>query len=115
MANTDPFPFDQSAFEEIEAYLDGSMLPSAKAAFEARMQADAALQREVALQVQLKGLSVREAEVLVRQLQADKSQYAAGGGQQGGLDPNICALQERLSERRGANVAIQHKASGKGK
>ena len=70
------------------------------------------LQREAAQQVCLKGLSVRETEDLVRQLQQqprfDKAQPEA-------IDPNIRVLQEELSEKLGAKVAIQHNTSGKGK
>lgn len=73
---------------------------------------NAILQQEAAQQVCLKGLSVRETEDLVRQLQHqprnDRVQSEA-------IDPNIRVLQEELSEKLGAKVAIQHNTSGKGK
>ncbi|HXH04655.1 MAG TPA: ParB/RepB/Spo0J family partition protein [Candidatus Competibacteraceae bacterium] len=70
------------------------------------------LQREAARQVQMHGLSVREAEALARRLQA-------GGGRatpRPSLDPDVRRLQERLAEQLGAKVALQHSAvSGKGR
>lgn len=74
-----------------------------------RSQADAA--REVVA----RGLSVRQTEALVKHLQsgtAARSTKAAGGGR---VDPDIRRLQDDLSLRLGANVAIQHGQGGKGK
>jgi ParB family chromosome partitioning protein len=71
-------------------------------------------QTEVAHQVVARGLSVRETEALVRRLQAGKSakpSKSAGSS----LDPDIRRLQDDLSQKLAARVAIQHTAKGKGK
>jgi ParB family chromosome partitioning protein len=72
----------------------------------------AELQQEAAQQVQLQGLSVRETEDLARRLQQGPTPSGGGGGE---IDPNIRALQDDLSQRLGAKIAIQHSASGKGR
>jgi ParB family chromosome partitioning protein len=68
-------------------------------------------QSDAARQVVDKGLSVRETEQLVRRLterpHAPKSVRAK--------DPDIRALEEKLADRLGARVVIQHASSGKGK
>ena len=69
-------------------------------------------QLEAARAVVAKGLSVRQTEALVRRLQQetdsskDRSKTA---------DPNIERLEESLSQKIGARVAISHTAKGKGK
>ncbi len=70
-------------------------------------------QVEVGTLVAKKGLSVRDTEAMVRALLT----HASGGGakEAKGLDPNVQKLQDELSEKLGAPVAIQHSASGKGK
>jgi len=68
-------------------------------------------QPEVARIVSGKGLSVRQTEALVRKLQAQKNKVSPAKN----LDPDIRHLQDSLSEKLGANVAIQHTAKGKGK
>jgi ParB family chromosome partitioning protein len=68
-------------------------------------------QSEAARRIAAKGLSVRETEQLVRQLQAPKKPARP----EPKLDPDVRHLQDQLSERLGANVHIQHAASGKGK
>ncbi len=70
------------------------------------------LQCEAARQVQLRGLSVRETEELVRRLQQPSRGTDAA---KPAPDPDIQALQEELSERIGARVALHHSASGKGR
>lgn len=68
-------------------------------------------QLAAAREVANKGLSVREAEQLVRRLNkpgAEKKEKA-------GLDPDTRRLQEDLSEKLGAKVVFQHGANGKGK
>jgi ParB family chromosome partitioning protein len=71
-------------------------------------------QTEAAKQVVARGLSVRETEALVRRLQAGKS--AKASGEKGSsLDPDIRRLQDDLSQKLAARVAIQHTAKGKGK
>lgn len=64
-------------------------------------------------QVVARGLSVRETEKLVRRLQAEGSDPA--GNNQPAADPNIRRLQDDLTERLGARVAIQHGSKGTGK
>ena len=59
-----------------------------------------------------KGLSVRQAEALVRKLLSDKGKPIAAPKK---LDPNIRQLQNKLSQKLGAKVQIQHTAKGKGK
>ena len=58
-----------------------------------------------------KGLSVRQTEALVRRLTSEsgtvKSQQAS--------DPDIKNLEDKLAEKLGAKVMIQHTAKGKGK
>jgi len=70
-------------------------------------------QVELATLVVTKSLSVRETEALVRRLGSPAP--AARGGEPRGLDPNIRRLQDDLSEKLGAKVAIEHAASGRGK
>ncbi len=70
------------------------------------------LQREAAHQVLVRGLSVRETEALVRRLQSDTPVKSKDKKR---LDPDIRVLQDDLSERLGAKVAVKHSNSGKGK
>ena len=68
---------------------------------------------EVAALVARKGLSVRETEALVKRMLADKGKPADKRTRS--LDPDIRRLQDDLSERLGARVAIQHGGSGRNK
>ena len=68
-------------------------------------------QSDAAHQVVNKGLSVRETEQLARRLSERPHSPKAAPGK----DPDTRALEERLSEKLGARVAIQHHATGKGK
>jgi len=70
-----------------------------------------AQQVEVARQVVVKGLSVRETEVLVRKMQNKTTPKKATSRI---LDPNIRSLQDELSGRLGTAVVINHKKTGKG-
>ncbi|WP_439106527.1 ParB/RepB/Spo0J family partition protein [Congregibacter sp.] len=70
---------------------------------------DAEQQVQIARRVVAKGLSVRQAEALVRSLQSDKPKPEPKA-----LDPNIRSLQDELSQKLGSKVSIQHSASGKG-
>jgi len=58
-----------------------------------------------------KGLTVRQTESLVRKLQRGNT----GPATHKSLDPNIRSLQDDLSQRLGAAVAIRHGAKGRGK
>jgi len=71
---------------------------------------DADVQVQRARRIVAKGLSVRQAEALVRQLQSDKPQSESKD-----TDPNIRSLQDELSQKLGSVVKIQHSANGKGK
>jgi len=70
-------------------------------------------QAEAARQVVARGLSVRETERLVRRMQASAEETSPMTKPL--LDPNIRRLQDDLTERLGAHVAIQHGGKGAGK
>lgn len=69
-------------------------------------------QVEVARRVVQRGLSVREAERLARSARKPGKNK---GGRKPQLDPNIRHLQDELSARLGARIAIRHTPRGKGK
>lgn len=69
------------------------------------------LQLKAANQVVSKSLSVRQTEALVRKLQEEKDHPK----EEKKVDPDIRRLQQDLSERIGAKVAITHTSKGKGK
>ena len=69
-------------------------------------------QLEAAQTIIAKGLSVRQTESLVRRLLQEKEQ---GAKKKKRIDPNIKALEDDLSSKVGAQVAIQCNAKGKGK
>lgn len=73
---------------------------------------EGARQSEAARIVAAKGMSVRETERLVRQLQEGKS---ADKPQDKPVDPNIRQLEQELAAQLGATVSIQQKGKGKGK
>lgn len=69
-------------------------------------------QIEVAKVVAGKGLSVRETEALVRRMLNPPKKDGTGESR----DPDVRRLEDQLSDKLGARVAIQHSgASGKGK
>lgn len=68
-------------------------------------------QLEVARRIAAQGLSVRQAEALVR---AKREPSAAMSKAQNTVDPNVRRLEDSLAERLGAPVEIRHRASGKG-
>ncbi|MBU2884203.1 ParB/RepB/Spo0J family partition protein [Gilvimarinus agarilyticus] len=70
-------------------------------------------QRQVARQIVGKGMTVRQAEALVRKIQEEQNKGTIGAKPQESAD--IKRLQNELSETLGAGVAIQHSAKGKGK
>jgi ParB family chromosome partitioning protein len=74
---------------------------------------DGRMQAEVAALVAKKELSVRETEALVRRVLEAKS--GAPKAPAGRVDPDIQRLENELSEKLGARVAIQHGARGRGK
>jgi ParB family chromosome partitioning protein len=70
-------------------------------------------QIEVAALVVRKSLSVRDTEALVRRM--SQPPQPAADPKPGAVDPNIRRLQDDLSEKLGAPVAIEHAQSGKGR
>ncbi|MDB2448950.1 ParB/RepB/Spo0J family partition protein, partial [bacterium] len=69
-------------------------------------------QVEAARQVVAKGMTVRATEALVRTLAEGRKPAAAPGESR--PDANIKSLEDMLSQRLGANVAIKHGPQGKG-
>lgn len=69
-------------------------------------------QVEAARQVVAKGMTVRATEALVRTLAEGRKPAAAPGETR--PDANIKSLEDMLSQRLGANVAIKHGPQGKG-
>lgn len=78
-------------------------------------------QSEIAAKVVKEGLTVRRTEQLVQRLQARQQAEENGGDNSGGpgakeKDPDVERLQEKLIEKLGTEVDIQHsKRKGKGK
>lgn len=72
-------------------------------------------QLEAGKTVKTKGLSVRQTEALVRQMQSQLQSKHGKAKATGTIDPDIRHLQDNLSEKLGAQVKIQHSAKGKGK
>ncbi|MCH9744294.1 MAG: ParB/RepB/Spo0J family partition protein [Gammaproteobacteria bacterium] len=68
-------------------------------------------QSGIAEMIVKKSLSVRQTEQLIRKL----NQTKPGTPARTVTDPDILSLQQRLSEKLGAEVNIQHSAKGKGK
>ena len=68
-------------------------------------------QIEAATLIVKNGLSVRDAEALVRRLQQPQAVAAATPDR----DPNVHRLEQELADKLGARVAIQHSTGGKGK
>lgn len=95
---------------DVQALLQNGSLEMGHARALAGVSAD--LQTQIARQIVSKGLSVREAERLVREAQSPQRKKKKG--KQAQQDPNIRRLQNDLSERLGANVVIRHNAAGKG-
>jgi ParB family chromosome partitioning protein len=68
-------------------------------------------QLEIARRIASQGLSVRQAEALVR---AKREPVAETVKAAKTVDPNVRQLEDSLAERLGASVEIKHRASGKG-
>jgi ParB family transcriptional regulator, chromosome partitioning protein len=71
-------------------------------------------QVELATLVVTRKLSVRETEALVRRISSPAARNDNGSGAPV-LDPNIRRLQDELTDKLGAKVAIEHSKSGKGR
>ena len=72
---------------------------------------EGAAQSQAARQIAHKGLSVREAEALVRHTQGKPKASTKGTK----VDADTADLQRELSDRLGAKVSLSHNKSGKGK
>lgn len=96
--------------EEVKSMLERGLLEMGHA--RTLITLPEAVQLEAAEIIVARGLSVRETEQLVRQLQAPAAGKASPQKQ---LDPDILRLQEDLSRQLKLRVAIQCNAKGKGK
>ncbi len=72
---------------------------------------DGPQQTQAARTVVAKGLSVRETERLVKDIQSPVSKLNL----QKSIDPDVRLLQDNLSEKLGAKVVVEHSNKGKGK
>ena len=97
--------------EEVQTLLEHGDLEMGHA--RALLSLQPAVQLDAARTVVAKALSVRQTEALVRRLQQEEDNKSRGTDNR--LDPNIRKLQDDLSDKIGAPVAIQHSAKGKGK
>ena len=77
----------------------------------ALLSLDESQQAEAAARVVRRGLTVRQTEALVRQLQAGAAETPVADS----TDPNIRRLQQDLADRLGASVRIEHGQRGKGR
>ena len=68
-----------------------------------------AMQAQAGAKIVAAGLSVRQAEALVKSLRSPNKPPSASP-----VDPNVRHLEESLSERLGASVKIRHGSGGKG-
>jgi ParB family chromosome partitioning protein len=98
--------------EPVRALLDARQIDMGHA--RALLSLAANHQAEVARQVINLHLSVRQTEALVQRLKAGKSAKKGATKGPGSADPNIQAMQQQLSEKLCAPVAIRHAASGRG-
>lgn len=73
---------------------------------------DGATQVEAGRKIATAGLSVREAEALVRRLKGEQSEKPPAPKRE--VDPNVRQLEQSLAERLGTEVAIRHAKGGKG-
>ncbi|MCI0668552.1 MAG: ParB/RepB/Spo0J family partition protein [Methylococcaceae bacterium] len=95
--------------DEVKDYLAKGRIEMGHA--RALLGLDGPIQIQAARKVAARGLNVRATEKLVRNLQAEGPSESEPEAR----DPDIEALETRISEKLGARVAIQHKASGKGR
>ncbi len=77
----------------------------------ALLSLDEGVQHKAALQIVKNGMSVRQAEALVRRLQEDRSVSS----KEKVKDPDVRHLEESLSEKLGTHVEIKLGSRGKGK
>ena len=98
-----------SLTEEVRTFLERGDLETGHA--KALLGLSGETQRAAARQVVERGLTVRQTEALVRRLQQAQSPAPAKPKE----DPNIRRLSERLSEKVGVPVVIDHSEKGAGK
>ncbi len=96
--------------EEVRTMLEHGDLEMGHA--RALLSLEAEDQRAAARQVVGKGLSVRQTEMLVRNLQEQKNKKTV---KPAAPSADIRRLEEQLSDTLGAGVSIQHTAKGKGR
>lgn len=96
--------------EEVRKLLEKGDLEMGHA--RAMLSLDEKTQIRVAREIASKGMSVREAEQLVRNL---RNKPATKASAEKKIDPNTQRLQDDLAEKLGAKVLFQHQANGKGK
>ncbi|MGH8645689.1 MAG: ParB/RepB/Spo0J family partition protein, partial [Gammaproteobacteria bacterium] len=96
--------------EEVKRLLDQGKLEMGHA--RALLPLPHEAQRRAARQIVAKGLSVREVERLVRRLLQEVGREAPTTHR--APDPNLGRLEQDLSERLGAKVALNHTPKGKG-
>ncbi len=97
--------------EEVKTLVDQGKLSMGHA--RAILGLPQAQQSAAAREVAAKGLSVREAERLVKTLQNQHSGNKSTKVKK--LDPNIVALEKDLADKLMASVSVQHGSGGKGK
>ncbi len=73
-----------------------------------------ARQNALAQQIAMDGLSVRQAEALVKRERGASLPAAKGKNSARKLDPNVSQLEQTLAEKLGAQVAIRHGVTGGG-
>jgi ParB family transcriptional regulator, chromosome partitioning protein len=95
--------------EAVKGYLAKGVIEMGHA--RALLGLDGSMQVQAADKVVARGLNVRATEKLVRELQA----VGIAEAEPLPRDPDIESLETEISERLGARVSIQHKASGKGR
>ena len=100
----------QSLHPDVKYMLENNDLEMGHA--RALLSLSAEAQHEIAREIVSQGLSVREAEKLVRQYQQPPQESAAKSAT---ANPDTLLLQTDLAEKLGAKVKISHNHTGKGK
>ena len=99
--------------DSVKAYIESGELEMGHARALAGLPSE--LQLKAARQIIANGLSVRNAEALVRSMRDEQSDdKSPKSGKSGAVDPDIKRLQDSLSEQLGAQVTISHKKNGRG-
>lgn len=96
--------------DEVKALVEAGSLEMGHA--RALLALAGSAQTQAARQIAAKGLSVRETERLVKQLQGVASKPGPAPRR---IDPDVRRLEDDLSERLGAKVSLEQARGGKGK